>query len=51
MKTKQEKIDAIYEKIANKDLSFGCRIMLKNQEIVMDYPLVEGGTLENYEVT
>lgn len=24
MKTKQEKIDAIYEKIANKDLSFGC---------------------------
>ena len=24
MKTKQEKIDTIYEKVANKDLSFGC---------------------------
>ena len=50
MKTKQEKIDAIYEKIANKDLSFGCRIMLKNQEIVMENQPVEYGTLENYEV-
>ena len=29
MPTKQEKIDAIYEKIANKDLSFGCRIFHK----------------------
>ena len=50
MITKQEKIDAIYNKIANKDLSFGCRIMLKNQEIVMENQPVEYGTLENYEV-
>ena len=33
MKTKQEKIDAIYAKIANKDLSFGCRILFKDQEL------------------
>lgn len=48
--SRQEMIDAIYEKIANKDLSFGCRIMLKNQEIVMENQPVEYGTLENYEV-
>ena len=47
---RQQKIDTIYEKIANKDLSFGCRIMLKNQEIVMENQPVEYGTLENYEV-
>lgn len=29
MITKQQKIDAIYEKIARKDLSFGCRIFHK----------------------
>ena len=50
MLTKQQKIDAIYAKIANKDLGFGCRIMLKNQEIVMENQPVEYGTLENYEV-
>ena len=27
--SRQEMIDAIYEKIANKDLSFGCRIFHK----------------------
>lgn len=50
MLTQQEKIKTIYEKIANKDLSFGCRIMLKNQEIVMENQPVEYGTLEHYEV-
>ena len=29
MLTKQQKIDAIYEKIANKDLSFWCKILHK----------------------
>ena len=33
MITKQEKIDAIYNKIANKDLNFGCRILFKDQEL------------------
>jgi|GEM_PF-3479214 hypothetical protein len=50
MTTRDQKINSIYEKIANKDLSFGCRIMLKNQEIVMENQPVEYGTLENYEV-
>lgn len=50
MLTQQEKIKTIYEKIANKNLSFGCRIMLKNQEIVMENQPVEYGTLEHYEV-
>ena len=48
--SRQEMIDAIYNKIARKDLNFGCRIMLKNQEIVMENQPVEYGTLENYEV-
>lgn len=50
MLTKEQKINTIYNKIARKDLSFGCRIMLKNQEIVMENQPVEYGTLENYEV-
>lgn len=29
MKTRQEKIDAIYEKIADKTLSFGCEVVLE----------------------
>lgn len=29
MTTKQQKIDAIYEKIANKELSFGCRLIVE----------------------
>lgn len=31
MKTRQEKIDAIYEKIARKDLSFWCKFRVKNE--------------------
>lgn len=33
MITKEQKIDAIYKKIANKDLNFGCRILFKDQEL------------------
>lgn len=29
METREQKLNAIYEKIANKDLSFGCRIFHK----------------------
>lgn len=47
---REQKIEAIYEKIARKDLSFGCKIFLKNQEIVMENQPVEYGTLESYEV-
>ena len=31
--SRQEMIDAIYEKIARKDLEFGCRILFKDQEL------------------
>lgn len=32
MLTRQQKIDAIYEKIARKDLSFGCRVKWEEAE-------------------
>jgi len=32
MKTKQEKIDEIYEVMANKELSFGCKILDKSRD-------------------
>lgn len=38
MKTKQEKIDAIYEKIANKDLSFGCCFQGERSSYVIQNP-------------
>jgi hypothetical protein len=34
MITKEEKIKAIYEKIANKELNFGCKIELFDNSIV-----------------
>lgn len=37
MKTRQEKIEAIYEKIARKDLSFGCRFNIENFDICYEF--------------
>lgn len=31
--TKQQKIDAIYEKIARKDLNFGCKVKVSEENI------------------
>lgn len=38
MPTKQEKIEAIYEKIANKDLSFGCCFQGEKSSYVIQNP-------------
>lgn len=46
---RQEKIDAIYEKIADKTLSFGCKISLENKEIIMETDPYEGHYSEYYE--
>lgn len=35
---RQQKIDAIYEKIANKDLSFGCRFQGEKSSYVIQSP-------------
>lgn len=37
MLTRQQKIDAIYEKIANKELSFGCRFKVENFNICYEF--------------
>lgn len=37
MLTIQQKIDAIYEKIANKELSFGCRFKVENFNICYEF--------------
>lgn len=51
MLTKQQKIDAIYEKIARKDLTFWCRIILKNQAIVLEsLSAIESNCMDYYDV-
>lgn len=47
--SRQEMIDSIYEKIADETLSFGCRIILENQEIIMETDPCEGNCSEYYE--
>lgn len=37
MKTRQTKIDKIYEKISRKELTFGCRVRVKCEEIELQY--------------
>jgi len=52
MKTKQEKIDAIYEKVADKSLTFGCRIILNDINFYKNnkYWNVDFNTKNNYDL-